>query len=386
MSIQVINCYLTSSGGGGSDDPYFKNVVLLIGANGTNGSTSFTDESNSAHTITANGNAQISTAQSKFGGSSILLDGTGDYLDCSQSDDWNMRVVNFTFEMWMRASSLPSIGHLFGQGGFGNAFRGRVDSDGSVKFSLMGAGSTSNSAAGLVSTGQWYHVCFERYQTKERVYLDGVMVASRTGITDDSSTSYATHTTNSLKIGGIYDGTQPWNGYIDEVRFTYGIARYNDDAGFTPPTAAFPRTQETETGTYRFYKFKFNTANNANGDILFREINVAESNGGTDISQCAKLSGSAGFYSSAEGVWRSANNNTADWWQPRISGGVAVEIVYDFLIKRTLTEVILSPNPSYLTRTPQDVEVLGSNDGSSYTSIQTWTGFSSWSGDRTLNW
>jgi hypothetical protein len=30
-------------------------------------------------------------------------------------------------------------------------------------------------------------------------------------------------------------------GWVDEVRITKGIARYQTDAGFTPPTRAFPR-------------------------------------------------------------------------------------------------------------------------------------------------
>jgi hypothetical protein len=64
-----------------SEDPYYGNVSLLLRGNGTNGSTTIIDSSPSPKTVTAFGNAQISTAQSKFGGSSIAFDGTGDYLD-----------------------------------------------------------------------------------------------------------------------------------------------------------------------------------------------------------------------------------------------------------------------------------------------------------------
>jgi hypothetical protein len=50
-------------------DPNFANVSLLLYGNGINGSTSITDNSPSPKTVTAVGNAQISTAkQSKFGG------------------------------------------------------------------------------------------------------------------------------------------------------------------------------------------------------------------------------------------------------------------------------------------------------------------------------
>src|SRR3972149_9214360 len=65
-------------------DSYTK---LLLHMDGANGSTTFTDEMGQA--VTANGNAQISTAQSKFGGASGLFDGTGDYLSVPASADWD---------------------------------------------------------------------------------------------------------------------------------------------------------------------------------------------------------------------------------------------------------------------------------------------------------
>ena len=61
-------------------DVYYPQTSLLMHFNGTNGSTTMTDNSKNNFAVTAVGNAQLSTAQSKFGGSSLLLDGTGDYL------------------------------------------------------------------------------------------------------------------------------------------------------------------------------------------------------------------------------------------------------------------------------------------------------------------
>ena len=62
------------------EDPYYGNVSLLLYGDGANGSTTITDSSPTPKTVTAVGNAQISTAQSKFGGASIAFDGAGDYL------------------------------------------------------------------------------------------------------------------------------------------------------------------------------------------------------------------------------------------------------------------------------------------------------------------
>lgn len=65
------------------DDVY---TVALLHMNGADASTTFTDES--GKTWTANGNAQIDTAQSVFGGASGLFDGTGDFISSADSNDW----------------------------------------------------------------------------------------------------------------------------------------------------------------------------------------------------------------------------------------------------------------------------------------------------------
>ena len=70
---------------------------------GTNGSTTFTDsEPNPTKTITVNGNAQISTSVSKFGGASGAFDGSGDYLNsASTSTDFAPGSSDFTFHTWV---------------------------------------------------------------------------------------------------------------------------------------------------------------------------------------------------------------------------------------------------------------------------------------------
>lgn len=80
-------------------DTYTK---LLLHCDGTDGSTTFSDNGVTGHTVTANGNAQIDTAQSKFGNASGLFDGTGDYLTIPDHADWNFGTGNFTIDAWIR--------------------------------------------------------------------------------------------------------------------------------------------------------------------------------------------------------------------------------------------------------------------------------------------
>jgi hypothetical protein len=82
-------------------DPYRSQVSLLLHGDGTNGSTTIVDSSPSPKTVTAVGDAQISTAQSKFGGASIAFDGNGDYLDASSSNQYAIGTEDFTVEGWV---------------------------------------------------------------------------------------------------------------------------------------------------------------------------------------------------------------------------------------------------------------------------------------------
>ncbi len=81
------------------------NTKLLLHMDGSNGSTNFVDSAQS-RSVTANGNAQISTSQYKFGGASGYFDGSGDYLTVPDSSDWTFGTGDFTIDLWVRFSAL----------------------------------------------------------------------------------------------------------------------------------------------------------------------------------------------------------------------------------------------------------------------------------------
>jgi len=84
-------------------------TVALLHMNGTDAATAFTDET--GKTWTAQGNAQIDTGQSKFGGASGLFDGTGDYIDTPDSTDWQLDggadANLWTIDFWVRFNGDP---------------------------------------------------------------------------------------------------------------------------------------------------------------------------------------------------------------------------------------------------------------------------------------
>ena len=80
---------------------------VLLHFDGANGSTGIADSSagGAAHAWSAAGNAQISTAQSKFGFASSLYDGAGDWVTTADSSDFTLGAGNFTIDCWVRPAA-----------------------------------------------------------------------------------------------------------------------------------------------------------------------------------------------------------------------------------------------------------------------------------------
>jgi len=95
------------SGGIGGNASFTK---LLLHCDAADASTTFTDSSAAGHNFTAAGNAQIDTAQFKFGTSSALFDGTGDYInDATGSSDFAFGTGDFAVDFWVRRENMTPL-------------------------------------------------------------------------------------------------------------------------------------------------------------------------------------------------------------------------------------------------------------------------------------
>ncbi|RWO53689.1 MAG: LamG domain-containing protein [Mesorhizobium sp.] len=243
-AMMIINPSRFSGGGGGGGDPHFANVVLLCGFDGADGSTTMTDESQAGRTLSVFGNAQLDTGVAPpFGTSSLLLDGTGDYLTAPDSEDFNFGTGDFTIEMFVRTAATANSNYLLvhagSSGNISYTWRCNASNQQDVVWSTNGIGTFNLvGASGGVPLTTWKHLCFERSGSKLRLYADGVMETS-------STTILASALFNSSAVLAIgmrsTSTTNGFNGHLKEIRITKGVARYNSDAGFTVPTAAFPR-------------------------------------------------------------------------------------------------------------------------------------------------
>lgn len=240
-------------------EPFFNNVSLLLHMNGVNGSTTFTDSSNNNFTATAYGNARISSLDSKFGGSSGFFDGNGDYLDLPASSAFNFGTGDFTVEFWFKSSSSASgttpyrrlMAHPASTNA-GNTFQiwqpgdtsngGIIDTLGLAEFGGTGV---IVSTVTPIADSLWHHIAFVRKTGITRCFLDGILKQSANDTND-----YSRGGVEGIRIGsrGDLSSTTFIHGYIDELRITKGVARY--ETNFSVQTEEFSEGVETESKGY----------------------------------------------------------------------------------------------------------------------------------------
>jgi len=200
------------------------NTSLLL--NFTNAGIYDATSKNDLETV---GSAQISTAQSKWGGSSMAFDGTGDWLLIPDQPIQRIGTGNFTIEMWVYRNSSGTYG-LAGKGTGTTGWLVSLNSSNQVVFTY---GSSTITSSGTVSATTWTHIAVVREGTstnQTKIYINGTNDGTGTVSTDFNQT-------NSMYIGADRTGGSAANAYVQDVRIT-NYARYTGN--FTAPTAAFP--------------------------------------------------------------------------------------------------------------------------------------------------
>lgn len=203
---------------------------LFLTFDGANGATTTTDQSGTGKIATFFGGATISTAQSKFGGSSVAFDGSGDYLSVpGSSGEFSFGTGDFTIEFWARWSSVASLSAICFGDGIGWTLY--IYPDGKLQWGRISPQSPVNllESASSVTTDQWYHIAVTRESGTVKFWIDG----NASGSVSDTANYSATGT---LNIGKSHAGNW-FQGWIDDFRITKGVARYTGN--FTPPDGAF---------------------------------------------------------------------------------------------------------------------------------------------------
>ncbi len=243
--------YIRNLGAGGvapNTDPFYSLVKLLLHAQGVNGSTTFTDNSPLVRVpATIAGNVQISTAQAIFGTSSIYFDGAGDYIRYA-ADDFDSAFGRGDFAVQCRwrpdsavldsalvTFNIPNV-TTGAQIGWGLRHMGATGT-GKVQFYAYEGATTPIFLAGTTAllANTWYEITVERVGKVLNLWIDGVLEATQTGISNDINWG----NTMTLTLGRYADtAILPAKGFLQEVRITKGTWRRN--AVYTPELFFFP--------------------------------------------------------------------------------------------------------------------------------------------------
>jgi hypothetical protein len=177
------------------------------------------------------GNAQISTSVVKYGTGSIAFDGTGDYLQIPYSPNYQFGTGAYTIEFWINTTA-TSVWIMF-NAQTDTGIRLFIDSAGKIQLNEQVSNADNvQTSTSAINNGAWRHVALSRANGQgTRIFVDGVSEAQQSAVYNFSNTS-------TLYIGTRSSLVLFFNGYLDDLRITKGVARYT--ANFTPPTAAFP--------------------------------------------------------------------------------------------------------------------------------------------------
>jgi hypothetical protein len=326
-------------------------VKLLLHCNGNDASTTFTDEA--GKTVTAVVNAQIDTAQKKFGTASGLFDGSGDYLSVPDSADWAYGTGDFTLDMFVRFAALPAASAYMG-------FVGQyADSDSAwsnfyvynnagtyeLKYSDGSVLSISNTIT--LATATWYHIALVRSGTSWYMFKDGTQIGATATDADTTANVAGALTIGCVSIGG---SARYFNGHIDEVRISKGLARWT--ANFTPPVSEYNITGYNTTGTYT------HGAQNVSG--------AAITTGATIAFNATTPANTAVVIETRQSVDGGANYGG---WTARLTGATVVPSGTDLSLYRLQWRATLTTTDTAATPSLDDVTLAAATG---YHTLATW--------------
>ena len=214
------------------EDVFLGATKMLLHFNGWNDLNSFDDSSYyyANRTITNPGDsvaASDSSEPKQLGMGSAKFDGTS-YLSVPDSADWDFRTGDFTVDFWAWPVSLSTYNTYIEIGSWDDPGHSTVlirqDSASSLCICIMGSCYCKAFTPSI--NNKFYHIAVVRKTGVMRLFIDGKKVGSDDNVSSDIQISNEVRIGHSVHPGG---STQFFNGYIDELRISKGVARWWDD-------------------------------------------------------------------------------------------------------------------------------------------------------------
>ena len=204
-------------------------TALLINNNESNGSTTFTDSSSNGYSVSGTGGVSHSTAQAKFGTSSIIFDGSDDSLSVGGNGTLNSELTassNKTYEAFVYHTA-NDYTYLFSSssnqrylGVYLNASSGHFGFNGNYPNPYTAV--RADISGGIIPLNQWNHFFVQRN-------ADGTMTAGFNGSILQNSVAEGANNSTGGTVGPLKIGSQHYygsshryffEGYMDELRIS----------------------------------------------------------------------------------------------------------------------------------------------------------------------
>lgn len=194
------------------------NMLVWLTFDGADDAVSDFDRTVRRHQVDFFGNAKLDNSQKMSGATSLLLDGSGDYVKVTASgNNLSAGAGDFTYAAWVRFDDTDGYQEIFHQRvGSGNdeleIRLGESSGDGKI-FAMTNDGSdVSVTSTGTLNPNEWYHVAFIRDGNKLGLYLNGQQTGYATGTIQSIGQNSHIYIGSSSGGGGSY-----LDGYVDHA-------------------------------------------------------------------------------------------------------------------------------------------------------------------------
>jgi hypothetical protein len=192
--------------------------------------------------VTTAGSAVTAVTPAKWSPSSMSFNGSNSYAQVLSNPAFTLGTSNFTIEFWVYFNSVAAAQTVVGRHITTAAGDWAIytASTGSLNYYLSSNGSTWNLAnqvsIGSISTGTWYYVALVRNGSVFTPYIGTTPGSAPTAGTTTTTASALYANTQALTVGAANNSLTFLNGYVQDFRFTVGVAR----SITTVPSAALP--------------------------------------------------------------------------------------------------------------------------------------------------
>lgn len=178
-------------------------------------------------------NARVSTAQAAFGSGSLAFDGSlvGTLRSDGSAANFVLGTGDWTVNLRARLNSVSATAFLIDTRNTSSDSEGLyiyVNSAGKV---VAGNNAASVTGTTTLSANTWADIEVSRASGTLRLFVNGALDGTLANF------DYRSSAAGVCKLGSDADLNTAWVGFLDEVRFSKGIARHT--AAFAPATAAF---------------------------------------------------------------------------------------------------------------------------------------------------